>query len=163
MSYQPLLMLSPWVGLRQVNAINISWALTLWVVLMSILHSFLWRSFLDGLLEKFLKAENSHCHCLSQVSARCFKRIIILMSTLIMEEMRPFTPMAENSGCIDLGSVLPFFLSSRILILWGATMYSAKKKKSISQLPLWLEMAIWHSLGQWDISRNHWVISRKLP
>lgn len=59
------------------------------------------------------------------------------MPTLTIEEITPFTPVAEISGCIDLVSVLPFFLSSRIVISLGAT--SALLKNSISQLPLWLE------------------------
>lgn len=34
-----------------------------------------------------------------------------------MEETTSFTLVAETSGYIDLVSVLPFFLSNRILIL----------------------------------------------
>lgn len=49
------------------------------------------------------------------------------MLTLIMEEITSCTPVAEIFGCMDLGFVFSFFLSSRTLILLGATMSSAEK------------------------------------
>ena len=104
--------------------------------------NFLWRTFLGGLFEKFLKFENIPCYGLSQISERFFTRI-----TWFHLHVDPnyggnntITPVAETSGCIDLGSILPFFLSNTILILLRATMHSAEKLHS--QLPLWLEMAI---------------------